>query len=180
MGVFFIPQHSINLDGVNTLSFLRVLNEQRQKPLTFEKLYDLIAKNMQILKLPTELLKRDLNVEFSGGQKKKMELLQSLIVEPKIYLIDEIDSGLDIEAIKVISNFIKQKKKDSIFFIISHNNEFIKSIKPNKIAVMHNKKIIKIASPSIVNQIERSGYQTFCPNNEDIKKRLLNKCLMKK
>jgi Fe-S cluster assembly ATP-binding protein len=122
------------------------------------------------LNLPDEILTRNVNVNFSGGQKKKNEILQSELFNPSLILLDEIDSGLDIDATKLIADFITRNAKKRITIIISHHLEFLHQIKPNKVIILVNGKIAKTGNIVLAKEIEKNGYKQYIeniPNNQD-------------
>jgi Fe-S cluster assembly ATP-binding protein len=116
------------------------------------------------LGLPEEILTRNVNVGFSGGQKKKNEILQSELFNPKLILLDEIDSGLDFDAIKLIAGFINKNRKKRITILVSHHLEFLHQIKPNKVVILVNGKIVKNGNISLVKDIEKNGYRQYTKN----------------
>jgi Fe-S cluster assembly ATP-binding protein len=161
LGVLYLNQNPVELDGIQTLSFLRTINENATKKLSFVDLVKKINVSLNELQLPNEILNRYLNVGFSGGQKKKTEILQSIIFQPKILLIDEIDSGLDVDAIKIVSKYLKHISKDTIILLVSHNNDFAKLLNPNKVIVLGNKQIVADGGKELLDTIEKKGYKQF-------------------
>ncbi len=149
-GLFISFQENIEITGLNTQYFLyKTLNYIREykkkKILNLIEFKKKLLKNIKIINFPKNLLNRSLNKGFSGGEKKKNEILQILLFKPKLIILDEIDSGLDNKTIKKIISIIKYlKKKKKSFLIITHNNNFIKYIKPNYIYLINKKKIKKI------------------------------------
>ncbi|MDR2847366.1 MAG: ATP-binding cassette domain-containing protein [Mycoplasmataceae bacterium] len=179
LGFFHMQQNPLELNGVQTLGFLRLINGQSQNKLNFADLFAQIQHDVKELSLPDEILSRELNVDFSGGQKKKTEILQARVFQPTVLLIDEIDSGLDVEAIKKISDFINTKRKDVISIVVSHNNNFIKLIKPSRVLVLNDKKIVHTGTAEVINKIETNGFGYYI-KNEVKSKRPQVTCLIKK
>ncbi|MDR3249928.1 MAG: ATP-binding cassette domain-containing protein [Mycoplasmataceae bacterium] len=175
LGIFYLPQNSIELQGIQTLNFLRIINDNNKK-IPFPQLYKSIDNFSTKFNLNNELLLRSLNVGFSGGQKKKIELLQSQIFDAQMLLIDEIDSGVDHDSINKIIEYINRIKKDKIIIIVSHNFSFIKKINPNKVILINQGKIIKIGDNELVNEIETKGVNFFIKN---IKKKYICKLIKK-
>ncbi|MDR1850796.1 MAG: ATP-binding cassette domain-containing protein [Mycoplasmataceae bacterium] len=160
LGVYYVPQHSLELNGVQTLSILRTINKARDN-IPFSELFKQTDEFINKMDLPNEILNRNLNVGFSGGQKKKIELLQAQVFNPKVLLIDEIDSGVDTDSLKKIAQYLNSIKKHTIILIISHNNTFLNAIKPTKALVLGKGDMIAYGTPNLLNQIERKGYGQF-------------------
>ena len=169
-GLFLAFQYPIEIAGVTNYDFLRIAYNEKQKylskkeldPLEFMVLIqDLIKK----LKMKEEFLNRNLNDGFSGGEKKRNEILQMLLLQPKLIILDEIDSGLDVDALKIICETIKNNKaKDSSFIIITHYPRILKYLEPDFVHIMNDGKIIKTGNLELVDSLENEGYQTFSNN----------------
>jgi Fe-S cluster assembly ATP-binding protein len=164
-GLFLAFQYPIEINGVSNYEFLRLAYNEKQKylgneekdPLEFMQLIHFLIKELQ---MKEEFLMRNLNEGFSGGEKKRNEILQMLLLEPKLIILDEIDSGLDIDALKIISSaIIKNKKENSSLLIITHNPKIIEYLNPTKIHIMINGKIVKSGDKSLITYIENNGYQ---------------------
>ncbi|MDR2369543.1 MAG: Fe-S cluster assembly ATPase SufC [Mycoplasmataceae bacterium] len=162
LGVFYATQNPTELDGVQLLEFFKVIsNENSPEKIGFYQLYAKITDLLKSLGLPNEILTRNVNVGFSGGQKKKNEILQSELFNPKLILLDEIDSGLDFDAIKLIAHFITRNAKKRITIIVTHHLEFLQQIKPNRVIVLINGKIVKIGDITLATEIEKNGYKQY-------------------
>jgi Fe-S cluster assembly ATP-binding protein len=161
LGFFHMQQNPPELNGVQTLGFLRLINGQNPHALDFPTLFTQINKDIVTLNLPDEILKREVNVDFSGGQKKKIEIVQAKVFQPTVLLIDEIDSGLDVDAIKKITSFINKKRRSVITLTVSHNLNFIKAINPNKVFILYDKKIVKQGSIDLIEKIEKKGFDSI-------------------
>lgn len=166
-GVFLAFQHPIEIDGINNLEFLKIsldqkleyLHKKKTNPLNFIKQ---IKKELKKLNLQENFLERDLNVGFSGGEKKLNELLQILVLKPKFVILDEIDSGLDIDGVKRICLLInKIRKHQTSFLIITHNPNLIKYINPDYIHIMLNGSIQFTGGKELIEIIETKGYDAF-------------------
>ena len=166
-GIFLAFQYPLEIPGVNTNIFLKTsLNairkangEKELDAIEFLKLVKLKAKN---LKFDEEKLNRQLNVGFSGGEKKKNEILQMSILNPKLSILDETDSGLDIDALKTVANGVNSlRKKDNSFLIITHYQRLLDYIKPDYVHVLMNGKIIKSGGPELALELENKGYENF-------------------
>ena len=166
-GVFLAFQYPLEIPGVNTNIFLKTsLNaikkargEKELDALEFLKLVKEKAKN---LKFDEDKLSRQLNVGFSGGEKKKNEILQMSILEPKLSILDETDSGLDIDALKVVADGVNSlRKKDNSFLIITHYQRLLNYIKPDFVHVLMNGKVVKSGGPELALELEKKGYENI-------------------
>ena len=166
-GIFLAFQYPLEIPGVNTNIFLKTsLNairkangEKELDAIEFLKLVKLKAKN---LKFDEEKLNRQLNVGFSGGEKKKNEILRMSILNPKLSILDETDSGLDIDALKTVADGVNSlRKKDNSFLIITHYQRLLDYIKPDYVHVLMNGKIIKSGGPELALELENKGYENF-------------------
>jgi len=163
-GIFLAFQYPIEIPGVGNLSFMRTaLNSQRKyngnselNPAEFLKVLKDKANNLNI---DMEMLKRPLNVGFSGGEKKRNEILQMALLEPRICVLDETDSGLDVDAMKQVSNGVNSLRSDNrSFLIITHYQRLLNYIKPDFVHIMAKGKIIKTAGPELAIEVEEHGY----------------------
>ena len=163
-GIFLAFQYPLEIPGVNTNIFLKTsLNavrkargEKELDTLTFLKL---IKEKALELGIDEKFLSRQLNVGFSGGEKKKNEILQMKLLEPKLSILDETDSGLDIDALKIVANGVNSyKNKENAFLIITHYQRLLDYIKPDYIHVLSDGKIIKTGSSDLGGQLEKTGY----------------------
>ena len=166
-GIFLAFQYPLEIPGVNTNIFLKTsLNaikkargEKELDALEFLKLVKEKAKN---LKFDEEKLSRQLNVGFSGGEKKKNEILQMSILEPKLSILDETDSGLDIDALKIVANGVNSlRKKNNSFLIITHYQRLLNYIKPDFVHVLMNGKVVKSGGPELAKELEKKGYENI-------------------
>jgi len=166
-GIFLAFQYPLEIPGVNTNIFLKTsLNaikkargEKELDALEFLKLVKEKAKN---LKFDEDKLSRQLNVGFSGGEKKKNEILQMSILEPKLSILDETDSGLDIDALKIVADGVNSlRKKDNSFLIITHYQRLLNYIKPDFVHVLMNGKVAKSGGPELALELEKKGYENI-------------------
>lgn len=163
-GLFMSFQYPVGLPGVTTISFLQaVMNaqrKQRQEPLV--EATDLIASARAACEqvgLPAQFLHRALNKGFSGGEKKRAELLQMRLLEPKLAILDETDSGLDIDALKMVGTVVNEMRDNMrSFLIVTHYPRILEYIKPDYVHVMRDGNIIKTGDAALANQLEKSGY----------------------
>ena len=163
-GIFLAFQYPLEIPGVNTNIFLKTsLNaikksrgEEELDTLSFLKL---VKEKSAELQIDEKFLSRQLNVGFSGGEKKKNEILQMKLLEPKLSILDETDSGLDIDALRIVADGVNSSKtKDNAFLIITHYQRLLDYIKPDFIHVLSNGKIIKTGSSELGQELEKSGY----------------------
>ena len=166
-GIFLAFQYPLEIPGVNTNIFLKTsLNAIRkargEKELDAIEFLKLVKLKAQNLKFDEEKLNRQLNVGFSGGEKKKNEILQMSILNPKLSILDETDSGLDIDALKIVADGVNSlRKKDNSFLIITHYQRLLDYIKPDYVHVLMNGKIIKSGGPELALELENKGYENF-------------------
>ena len=163
-GMFLSFQNPLEVPGLPLSSFIRNAVEsvsgKRVKVMQFKK--DL-AKNMEVLNMDSEYANRALNVGFSGGEKKKAEILQLLMLSPKLAILDETDSGLDVDAVRTVSEGVKeyQKRKDGALLIITHSTRILESLKVDYTHIMVDGKIIKTGDASLVDEINEHGFEKY-------------------
>ncbi len=166
-GVFLAFQYPVEIPGVNVTPFLqasinsKLKNENKPEldNLSFAKL---LRKKAEELEIGSEMLKRSINSGFSGGEKKRYEILQMSVLNPELAIFDETDSGLDVDALKVVTEGInKFKNTKNSYLIITHYQKLLDYIRPDYVHVMRNGKIIKTGDISLASEIEKSGYQNF-------------------
>ena len=166
-GIFLAFQYPLEIPGVNTSNFLKTsLNSVRkskgQKELDTLTFLKLIKEKASELNIDEKFLSRQLNVGFSGGEKKKNEILQMKLLEPKLSILDETDSGLDIDALRVVADGVNSyKNKDNAFLIITHYQRLLDYIKPDFIHVLSDGKIIKTGNAELGQELEKSGYENI-------------------
>ena len=166
-GIFLAFQYPLEIPGVNTNIFLKTsLNSIRkargEKELDAIEFLRLVKDKAKELKFDEEKLNRQLNVGFSGGEKKKNEILQMSILNPKLAILDETDSGLDIDALKVVADGVNSlRQKNNSFLIITHYQRLLDYIKPDFVHVLMKGKIIKSGGPELALELEEKGYENF-------------------
>ena len=164
-GIFLAFQYPTEIPGVNTNNFLKTsLNTIRKfkglKELDSLDFLKLVKEKSKNLKIEEKILSRQLNVGFSGGEKKKNEILQMTILEPKLAILDETDSGLDIDALRIVSNGVNSlRDKERSFLIITHYQRLLDYIKPDFVHVLVNGKIIKTGCSDLAQELEKDGYE---------------------
>ena len=161
LGIYLINQNPIAIEGVTNAEMLRTtISEITGKSVgifEFNKKLENICKELEI---PKEFIHREINVGMSGGERKKNELMHLWMLEPKFIILDELDSGLDVDALKVVADSINkyyEKFKPSIL-IITHHNKILEYIKPDKVHVLNNGKIVKSGDINIALEIEKYGF----------------------
>ncbi len=166
-GIFLSFQNPIEIPGVNNAYFLRTaLNAKRKhlgKPeMNAAEFLKLLREHVKRLGMSTDMISRSLNDGFSGGEKKRNEILQMEILEPDMILLDEIDSGLDIDALKAVSEGINRMKNDErTFLVITHYSRILDYINPDFIHVLQDGKIVKTGGAELVKTLEEQGYQAI-------------------
>ena len=166
-GIFLAFQYPLEIPGVNTNIFLKTsLNSIRkargEKELDAIEFLRLVKDKAKELKFEEEKLNRQLNVGFSGGEKKKNEILQMSILNPKLSILDETDSGLDIDALRVVADGVNSlRQKHNSFIIITHYQRLLDYVKPDFVHVLMNGKIIKSGGPELALELEKKGYENF-------------------
>ena len=164
-GLFMAFQYPLEIAGVNTNNFLKTsLNTIRKvrglKELDALDFLKLVKTKVKNLKIDEKILNRQLNVGFSGGEKKKNEVLQMTILEPKLAILDETDSGLDIDAIKIVSEGVNSlRSKERSFLIITHYQRLLDHIKPDFVHVLADGKIVKTGCWDLAIELEKMGYE---------------------
>lgn len=170
-GVFLGFQYPIEIPGVNNLYFLKAaLNSIREargeEPLDAYEMMALVKEKAAIIGLDKSYLERELNVGFSGGEKKRNEILQMLLLDPKIAILDEIDSGVDIDALAAISKGINtQREKGRSILLVTHYQRLLDHVKPDHVHVLKDGKIVTSGDFDLVKQLESEGY-TWLDNKE--------------
>ena len=166
-GIFLAFQYPLEIPGVNTNNFLKtslnaIKKARGEKELDAIEFLKLVKKKSSDLKIEEKILNRHLNVGFSGGEKKKNEILQMSILNPKLSILDETDSGLDIDALRIVSegvNTLRDSKNS--FLIITHYQRLLNYIKPDYVHVLKNGKIIKTGNFELALELEKKGYENF-------------------
>ncbi|MBQ8425903.1 MAG: Fe-S cluster assembly ATPase SufC [Clostridia bacterium] len=163
LGVFMSFQNPEEISGISTLNFIKTAKNKIKKETIFlPSLKKEIEQNMSELSMKSELLTRDLNVGYSGGEKKKNEILQMLELSPKLAILDETDSGLDVDAIKIVSKGISMfKNENNAVLIITHSTKILEELDVNFVHILVDGKIVYTGDASLASQIEQNGYSKF-------------------
>ena len=162
-GMFMSFQLPEEIPGVSVTNFLKYAkNKITGKPVKFFQFKDELQKDMEELNMNPKNMERDLNVGFSGGEKKKNEILQMLVLNPKLAILDETDSGLDVDAIKTVSKGIEMFKNESnAVLIITHNTKILHNLKVDYVHILVNGKIVKTGGQELATEIEENGYAKY-------------------
>ena len=165
LGMFLSFQNPIDIEGVTNSEFLKVaINERREEPIG---LYDFIKEMEQSfdeLDLKKEMMHRSVNQNFSGGEKKKNEILQMKLLKPKFVILDELDSGLDVDSLKVVCDNVNSylsDNPDTSVLMITHYQRILDYIKPDYIHILINGHIVKTGDATLAKEIEEKGYKSF-------------------
>ena len=170
-GIFLAMQSPMEIDGVSNQDFLRTAISQ--KNLEKVGLYQFIRdceKASDELHMNKELIHRSLNVGFSGGEKKKNEVLQIKLLKPTFIILDELDSGLDVDSLRVVALNLKQYMKDNpdtSMLIITHYSMILEYLKPDYVHIIHDKHIVKTGNYQMVSDIEKNGYQKYVSDGKN-------------
>lgn len=163
-GVFLAFQYPLEIPGVSNLDFLRVAYNARQKSQGLEEIdtfdfEDLIQEKLQIVKMNPSFLERSLNEGFSGGEKKRNEILQMALLEPRLGILDETDSGLDIDALKIVADGVNQlTNPENATILITHYQRLLNYIEPDFVHVMADGRILTSGSKELALELEERGY----------------------
>lgn len=162
LGLFLSFQYPVEVAGVSISTFLRtIVNTRREKKYSVIEFHQLLKDKMQDLSIDSSFSRRDLNTGFSGGEKKRAEMLQLAMLEPKFSILDELDSGLDVDAIKIVAEnirIIKSKTKMGII-LVTHYNKFIEYLCPDKVSIINEGRIVKQGGKELAKQIEEEGFE---------------------
>ena len=167
-GIFLGFQYPVEIPGVSNLQFLREsLNAQRagrgEEALSGAEFIKLAKEKAALLKMDMDMLKRAVNVGFSGGEKKRNEMVQMGILDPKLAILDETDSGLDIDALRIVGSGINaiMRKPDKAVLLITHYQRLLDEVKPDFVHVLANGRIVKTGGPELALQLENEGYEAI-------------------
>lgn len=154
-GIFLSFQTPMSLSGVTIHQLLQLALSGKRDPLVIRQETEKYAKE---LKISDELLKRSLNDGASGGEKKKLEVLQAAVLDKDILIFDEIDTGVDVDALRTISKFLEKHRKDKTYILITHYNRILHYLKPDKVLVLVGGKLVKVGDYTLAQKIEKEGY----------------------
>src|SRR3989338_3239424 len=161
LGLFLSFQYPSEISGVSVFNFLRTaVNSVRGQPVPVLEFQKTLWNTMAMLKMPQEFAQRNLNEGFSGGEKKRAEILQMAILKPQVAVLDETDSGLDIDALKTVADGVQSLISPELgVILITHYTRILNYIKPDKVHVMLNGRIVKTGGAELAKQLEEKGYE---------------------
>jgi Fe-S cluster assembly ATP-binding protein len=176
LGLFLAFQYPSAIPGVTVANFLRMaVNAHRrspegdENPIRIPEFRKLLQENMELLKIDRSMSSRYLNDGFSGGEKKRMEMLQMAVLEPRLAILDETDSGLDIDALRIVSDGVNRLAGPELgVLIITHYSRLLRYIKPDVIHVLVNGRIVRTGGPELADELERDGYAPYGVEEEAI------------
>lgn len=163
-GIFLSFQYPIEIPGVSMVNFMKTaVNEHRKhknlEPLTASQFLKLMEEKKKIVEISSQLTNRSVNEGFSGGEKKRNEIFQMAMLEPKLAILDETDSGLDIDALRVVANGVnKLKSADNATIVVTHYQRLLEYIVPDFVHVLYNGRIVKSAGKELAYELEARGY----------------------
>lgn len=163
-GIFLGFQYPIEIPGVSMVNFMKTaVNEQRKhkglEPMSASMFLKLMREKKELVEIDSTLTNRSVNEGFSGGEKKKNEIFQMAMLEPKLAILDETDSGLDIDALRIVANGVnKIKRKDNSFIVITHYQRLLDYIVPDIVHVLYDGRIVKTAGKELALELEEKGY----------------------
>jgi Fe-S cluster assembly ATP-binding protein len=163
-GVFLSFQYPSSAEGVSVFSFLRMIynkkHGQNVTPASFKKI---LKEKLDLLGIDEDFMGRNLNEGFSGGEKKRMEMLQMLILEPKLAIIDEVDSGLDIDALKIVANAVNylKEKTGCPVLLITHYTRILQYIEPDYVHILQDGVVVRSGAKDLAHELEEKGYAPF-------------------
>lgn len=163
-GIFLSFQYPSEIPGVSIINYLRMIyNKRFNEKLTPVRFRKLLKEKLDMVGMEEEMVNRYLNDGFSGGEKKRMEILQMLVMEPKLAILDELDSGLDIDAIKDVSNAVNilKERNNMTILLITHYTRILKYIEPDKVFIMQDGKIVQEGDKALAHKLEEQGYAPF-------------------
>lgn len=164
LGFYYVGQDPVELEEIKLIDLYQAIIKNKNKSIEMIDFYQKIKQSFQKIDLDLDLLERKNNVNFSGGQKKKNELIQIDLIQPSVVLLDEIDSGCDFDAIKTIAKYINQIKKDKIIFLITHHEQLINLIKPNRFVLINDKSIVHEGKGQDAIAFIKKGFKQFLEN----------------
>jgi Fe-S cluster assembly ATP-binding protein len=166
-GLFLSFQYPVEIPGLSAIAFLKAaLNAQRKargfEPMPAPELLKLMRAKAEALKIDADMLKRPLNVGFSGGEKKRFEALQMAVLAPRFAILDETDSGLDIDALRIVAENVNAlRAPDRAMLVITHYQRLLEYIKPDRVHVLAKGRIVASGGPELAHELEREGYDKY-------------------
>ena len=172
-GIFLAMQSPMEIEGVSNQDFLRTaISQKNEERVSLYKFIKECESAVSDLKMNKELIHRCVNVGFSGGEKKKNEVLQIKLLKPKFIILDELDSGLDVDSLKIVCENIldyKRNNPDTAILIITHYSMILEYLRPDYVHIISNKRIVKTGDYHLVEEIEKNGFQRFIEEENTLK-----------
>lgn len=171
-GIFLSFQYPVEIPGVSMVNFMRAaVNEQRkhkgEEPISASDFLKLMREKREMMDMDSQLVSRSVNEGFSGGEKKRNEIFQMAMLDPKLSILDETDSGLDIDALRVVASGVNKLHTDkNATIVITHYQRLLDYIKPDVVHVLYKGKIVKSAGPELALELEKRGYDWLAPDVE--------------
>ena len=171
-GIFLAFQYPVEIPGVNNVYLLKAavnaIRKSRGEPeLDAVEFLSLVKEKMKLVRMKEELLNRSVNEGFSGGEKKRNEIFQMAVLEPKLAILDETDSGLDIDALKIVAQGVNSlRNQQRAIVLVTHYQRLLDYIKPDRVHVLHNGRIIKSGGPGLALELEEKGYDWVAAGTE--------------
>ncbi len=164
-GLFLAFQYPATIPGVSVANFLRMaVNARREDPIKVKEFGELLKRNMELLRIDRDFTSRYLNEGFSGGEKKRVEILQMAMLKPRIAVLDETDSGLDIDALRIVAGGVKELVGPNMgAVVITHYQRILNYIQPDFVHVFVNGRIVAEGGPELATTLEAEGYEAFIP-----------------
>lgn len=156
-GIFLSFQTPLSLSGVKVHQLLHVALQGKKDPIQIRKEIKLYAKELRI---PDDLLSRSLNENASGGEKKKLEVLQAAVLNKQLLIFDEVDTGVDVDALKSIAQFLNRHKKNKTYIVITHYNRILKYLRPDRVLILIDGKLVKTGDSRLADTIDKKGYES--------------------
>ncbi len=170
LGIFLAMQSPISIEGVTNSEFLRTaLNTRKEKPIGIYQFMKEMEQGMKELKMDSSMMHRSINKDFSGGERKKNEILQLKVLKPELIILDELDSGLDVDSLKIVCENILTYKKENpncSILIITHYSKILDYLVPDYVHIMKNGKIQKTGPAALAKEIEKNGFTCANPMSE--------------
>ncbi|MDL2228122.1 Fe-S cluster assembly ATPase SufC [Bacteroidales bacterium OttesenSCG-928-K03] len=166
-GIFLSFQYPVEIPGVSMVNFMRTAIDEKRKyqgldPITMHEFISMMEEKKKLVDLHENLASRSVNVGFSGGEKKKNEIFQMAMLEPELAILDETDSGLDIDALRVVSNGVNKLRNDNnAFIVITHYQRLLDYIVPDFVHVLYEGRIVKSGTKELALELEEKGYEGF-------------------
>jgi Fe-S cluster assembly ATP-binding protein len=157
-GIFLSFQQPLSLSGVKVHQLLRLALDGKKNPIDIRKQIKEIAAELRVSE---DLLNRSLNDGASGGEKKKLEVLQAMVLDKKFLIFDEVDTGVDVDALKTISQYLSDHRKGKTYVVITHYNRILKHLKPDHVLILVNGELKKVGDGTLAEEIEKNGYESI-------------------